>query len=172
MLVASRLNLFHAHEHCMKNAGFSFLNYAADHDGRFPYHTNGFGDALLLLVAEQGDDPRLFVAPGDDGSLFKAHLKSGADVPEAQCTRAYVQGLCETNNPEIALIFDRYPTRGGDHFRRPWGPKLREIWLLGGGHQIIPEKRWPAFRERQIQLLLGAGITGEAAEAYYNSPKR
>ena len=29
-----------------------------------------------------------------------------------------MQGLSDTNNPQIALVFDRYPTRGGDHFRR------------------------------------------------------
>jgi hypothetical protein len=44
------LNVFRAHEHCIKQAGLGFRTYAMDHDGRLPYDTNGFGNALLLLV--------------------------------------------------------------------------------------------------------------------------
>jgi hypothetical protein len=168
----NRFNLFHAHEHCMKGAGLSLLMYASEHQGRFPYHTNGFGDALILVLRESGDKGQTFTAPGDDGALLNERLKSGEDVPEARCTRAYVQGLCETNNPEIALLFDRYPTRGGDHGRRPWGPKLREVWMLGGDHRIIREGAWPKFREQQIALLVAEGIPRSEAETYYSPPRR
>jgi len=41
------------HRHCMKMAGFVLSDYAREHGGVFPYHTNGFGDALLLLVKEE-----------------------------------------------------------------------------------------------------------------------
>jgi hypothetical protein len=44
------LNVFHAHEHCIKQTGLAFRTYAVDHGGRFPYDTNGFGNALLLLA--------------------------------------------------------------------------------------------------------------------------
>jgi hypothetical protein len=172
LLVIGVLNLFHAHEHCMKNAGLSLSLYAGDHDGKFPFHTNGFGDALLLLLEAPARDAPLFTAPGDDGTLLKTHLESDTDVPETRCTRSYVQGLCETNNPEIALLFDRYPTRGGDHFRRPWGPNVREVWLLGGGMNVIPESRWPEFKARQIKLLVAEGFNRDEAEAYYRPPER
>ena len=164
-------NPFHAHEHCMKSAGMSLMLYAGDHGGKFPFHTNGFGDALLLMLDESREDTRLYTAPGDDGTLLKECLKSKADVPESRCTRSYVQGLTDTNNPEIALLFDRYPTRGGDHFRRPWGPKLRDVWLLGGGMEVIPEKRWANFRNKQIELLIAEGISRREAEAYYEPPQ-
>lgn len=156
----------------MKNAGLSLMQYASVHGGKYPFHTNGFGDALLLMLDESKEDVRLFTAPSDNGTLLSEHLKSRADVPETRCTRSYVQGLSETNNPEIALLFDRYPTRGGDHFRRPWGPKLREVWMLGGGHQMIQEKRWPDFRNKQIQLLIAEGVPRSEAEAYYQPPQR
>jgi len=116
--------LFPAHEHCMKGTGLSLRTYAMDHDGKFPFHTNGFGDAIVILLKEVYDGPKLFTAPGDDGSLYKVSMKTGAHMPEERCTRAYVQGLSDTNNPEIALVFDRYPTPGGDHFRR-LGPTWR-----------------------------------------------
>ena len=129
-VAAMWFNWFHAHEHCIKGTGLSLRTYAIEHDGRFPFHTNGFGDAIRLLLKEIGEPPREFTAPGDDARLYKECLKTGAHMPEERCTRAYVQGLSDTNNPEIALVFDRYPTRGGDHFRRPWGPLLREVAML------------------------------------------
>lgn len=159
--------LFHAHEHCIKQTGLGLRTFAVDHNGRYPFHTNGFGDALLLYLKETGDDPRLFTAPGDDGALFKECLKTGAHMPEERCTRAYVQGLSDTNNPEIALVFDRYPTRGGDHFRRPWGPLLREVSMLDGSMQVIREEKWPEFRRKQIELLVAEGISRAQAEKLY-----
>ncbi len=171
-VTAMFLNLFHAHEHCMKGAGLSLSQFALEHKGKYPFHTNGFGDALIVLLKELPDDPRLFTAPGDDGSLLKKYLKTEGDVPEERCTRAYVQGLSESNNPDIALLFDRYPTRGGDHFRRPWGPPLREVWLLGGGHSILNESAWPEFARKQIELLVAEGIPRSEAEKYFLPPEQ
>jgi hypothetical protein len=88
-------------------------------------------------------------------------------MPEERCTRAYVQGLSDTNNPRIALVFDRYPTRGGDHFRRPWGPPLREVAMLDGSMEVIREEKWPEFRRRQIELLVAESISRAQAEKLY-----
>jgi hypothetical protein len=167
LLAIPMFNLFHAHEHCIKGTGLDLRTYALAHYGKFPFHTNGFGDAILLLLKELGDDPRLFTAPGDDGSLYKECLKTGAHMAEERCTRAYVQGLSETNNPEIALVFDRYPTRGGDHFRRPWGPPLREVAMLDGSMEVIREEQWPEFKRKQIELLVAEGISRTQAEKLY-----
>jgi hypothetical protein len=166
-IAALWLNLFHAHEHCIKGTGLSLRTYALDHYGKFPFHTNGFGDAILLLLKELGEPPREFTAPGDDGSLYKECLKTGAHMPEARCTRAYVQGLSDANNPQIALVFDRYRTRGGDHFRRPWGPLLREVAMLDGSMEVIHEEKWPEFRRKQIDLLVAEGISRTQAEKLY-----
>jgi hypothetical protein len=163
--------LFPAHEHCMKQTTLSLRCYALDHDGWFPFHTNGFGDAVVLLLKEDLSGPAMFTAPGDDGSLYKECLKTGAHMPEERCTRAYVQGLSDTNNPEIALVFDRYPTRGGDHFRRPWGPPLRDVGMLDGSMVSVREEKWPEFRSKQIDLLVAEGISRAQAEKLYASFK-
>jgi hypothetical protein len=160
-------NLFHAHEHCIKGTGLSLRTYAIDHYGRFPFHTNGFGDAVVLLLKEEPEDARLFTAPGDDGSLYKECMRTGAHMPEERCTRVYVQGLSDSNNPQIALVFDRYPTRGGDHFRRPWGPLQREVGMLDGSMVTVREEKWPEFRARQIELLVAEGISRPQAERLY-----
>jgi hypothetical protein len=159
--------LFPAHEHCMKQTGLSLRTYATDHAGRFPFHTNGFGDAVVLLLKEDLCGPAMFTAPGDDGSWYKECMKTGAHMPEERCTRAYVQGLSETSNPQIALVFDRYPTRGGDHFRRPWGPLLRDVGMLDGSMVTVREEGWPEFRRNQIELLVAEGISRTQAEKLY-----
>ena len=175
-----RFNPFHAHEHCIKISGSALRTYATDHDGKFPSHTNGFGDALLLLVKEDalqaGDTNtgeytiRYITGPGDDGSVFKNALRSGGDVPEEKCSRIYVQGLTEASNPDIAILFDKKSSRGGDHFRRPWGRLLREVCMLDGSMKTIAEEKWESFSKEQIELLIQGGIKREAAERYYRNP--
>ena len=171
------LNVFHAHEHCIKQAGLAFHTYARDHDGRLPYDTNGFGNALLLLVkgGYLGDIKGVnsigpVTGPGDKGQVFKRALKTGERIPEELCSRIYIQGLSETNDPQIVILFDKKSCHGGDHFRRPWGPREREICLLDGSMQGVSDKRWPEFSSNQVELLVQAGIPREAAKKYYQLP--
>jgi hypothetical protein len=37
------------HRHCIKAAGLEMHQYASEHDGHFPTHPRGYGNALLLL---------------------------------------------------------------------------------------------------------------------------
>jgi hypothetical protein len=81
------LNGFHAHEHCMKQAGLAFKTYALDHYGRFPSDTNSFGNALLLLVKEEKENVAFITGPGDNGEIFKRALRTGEPIPERKCSR-------------------------------------------------------------------------------------
>ena len=153
-------NPFHAHEHCIQVLGSAFHFYANDHEGKYPYHTNGFGDALLLLVKEdQLPGPDWITAPGDDGKMFKECLEKGLDVPEEKCTRIYIQGLSESNaNDNVVMVFDKYPTRGGDHFPRPWGRPSRDVVMSDASGESVLEERWPAFANEQIERLVKIGF--------------
>lgn len=153
-------NLFHAHEHCSKGLSLGLRGYANDNEGRFPNHTNGFGDALLLLLKEgHVFDPRTLTAPGDDGQMFKDCLEKDLDVDETKCSRIYIQGLAETNLYDgVALAFDAYPTRGGDHFRRPWGKPIRDVAMADGSVEFIYEESWPRFATNQIERLVRIGL--------------
>lgn len=104
---------------------------------------------------------------GDDGGAYRMALTNGTHLPETNCTRIYVQGLTTNSNPEIAMLFDAYPIHGGDHFRCPWRPLVREVCLVDGSMQIIPEAGWPAFARKQIELLVASGIARTNAEEYY-----
>ncbi len=83
------------HQHCIKAAGIALWTYAEDHGGAFPYNTNGFGDALLLLVKGDYGQLSVFCGPGDDGHVLSNALTNGLHVPEEACTRVYVQGFEE-----------------------------------------------------------------------------
>jgi hypothetical protein len=158
---------FLSHEHCITQAGSSLLIYASDHGGRFPYHTNGFGDALLLV---QHAWLPSFTGPGHSTAVFENARANGTDVNEAACGRIYVQGLSESNSHEIALLFDRTPSPG-DHlhgFARMSAPLVREVGFRDGSHKSILVSEWAEFAKTQIQLLEAAGIPREIAEDYYS----
>jgi hypothetical protein len=163
----------YVHQHCIKLTSIAFRLYADDHNGQLPFSTNGFGGALLLLVksGHLTDDPlmaiRYVCGPGDDGHVFKEVLQNNSVVPEDQCTRVYIQGLSESNDPQICILFDRNSCRGGDHFRSPWGHRVWELCLLDGSMQIIRDENWPEFSRKQVELLVMAGFSRTNALHFY-----
>lgn len=149
------------------------MSYAEEHEGRFPFSTNGYGDALVMVNA--GWDESL-TGPGYNARVFERVRRTGERAPDSEFGRVYVQGLSETNDPEIALLFDKLPTPGGDHchlLQRMLAPLAREVWTVGSGHRVINETEWPAFSKHQIELLVAAGLPRAQAEMYYSEkPKR
>lgn len=156
------------HQHCMKITSMALRQYADKHQSNYPVHTNGFGDALLLLVKEGFlDDVNTLCGPLDDGHVLRAALTNGLPVPEAQCTRVYVQGLSLYDSPELCLLFDRDSHRGGDHFYGT-GKRLREVVMAdGGGFTGVVDAQWPAFVSNQVRLLQAKGFTREQIRRYY-----
>lgn len=165
-LVIHARSLPPVHQHCIKAAGSALQMYATDHGGVFPVHANGFGDALALSAAEEYDDGHCLVGADDDASWLKAAATNKTDVPEELCTRIYVQGL-NPSQCELAVLFDRYAVRGGDHFRSRRREYLREVCMADGSMQTITTNRWFAFVTNQVELLVQAGIPRATAEAYY-----
>jgi hypothetical protein len=157
----------YVHQHCIVQTGTAFRIYAADHNGHFPFSTNGFGNALLRLVKAGLVEVNTLCGPDDDGHLFAVALTNNAVVPEDQCSRVYIQGLSETNNPGICLLFDRNSCRGGDHFRSPWGHRLREVCLLDGSWKQVRDEDWPEFSRSQVELLIAAGFARTNALHFY-----
>lgn len=164
---------FWEHAHCIGQATTPLAIYASEHGGRFPAHTNGYGDALLLL--EPGVDAALN-GPGYDTRAFERARQTGAHLPERDCGRVYVPGLSETNDQAIAILFDKMPTPGGDHchgLARFVQPLSREILTIGGWHETVRESDWRTFARHQIELLVVAGITrGQAERFYAEAPAR
>jgi len=148
---------FFGHAHCMKSAGLGLESYAADHGGRFPFHANGCSAALALASSGGYCSDSELTGPG-------------------YVRRVYVQGLNRTNDGEIAILFDKVPTPGGDHchfFHRMRAASGREVYTIGSGMRFIPEREWSKYTREQVSLLVAAGISRPQAEAYYSEiPKR
>ena len=165
------------HQHCIIQTGLAFRIYADEHNGKLPFSTNGFGNALLLLT---GPDPTndytggfigCLCGPGDDGHLYREALKNHSILPEDQCTRVYIQGLSENNDSQICILFDRNSCKGGDHFCSPWGHRVREVSMLDGSMEVIPDEKWPEFSRQQVELLVAAGISRTNALHFYPAAK-
>jgi hypothetical protein len=159
---------FFGHAHCITQAGLALRIHANANAGQFPFHTNGFGDALLPLIASAGAYP--FTGPMFDSSELMAAQAARRDVDESRLGRIYVQGLSETNNPAIALLFDQWATPGGDHchgLARLSAPLGREVLWLDGSHEFVKESEWHGFATNQIVLLEAEGIDRRTAQVYY-----
>ena len=108
--------------------------------------------------------------PGYDEGPFHEALRNGTDLSEEDCRRVYVQGLTARSNPQIAILFDKIPTPGGDHCQLPirmGAPLCRDVGLVTGQAIRVPETEWPEFARKQIELLVSEGITRQEAERLY-----
>jgi len=148
-----------------------FRLYEEDHNGQLPVSTNGFGNALLILAKEYPDYIHNICGPDDDGHIFKNAIKNNSTVLENQCSRVYAQGLSETNDLQICILFDRNSCKGGDHFRSPWGHRVREGCLLDGEMVVISDEKWPEFSRQQVDLLIAAGFSRTNALHFYPAAK-
>lgn len=153
------------------------MMYASDNNGKLPYHTNGFGNALLLLVksgvlgnTNDIQTYRFLTATGDDGEVYREAIKTDAPIPEEKCSRIYIQGLTSSNNLQIAILFDKKATPGGGHFPSRSGKLIREVCLVDGSMQMVIETNWPAFASNQVELLVNDGMSRSNAEHYYRIP--
>ena len=157
------------HTHCITVADLQLHQYAAEHEGRFPSDSKGYGNALLLL------DPECYsslTGPGYDPASFHQAKSTGSDLPEEACGRVYVQGLTSKSNPEIALLFDKLPTPGGDHCpfpRRLCASLGREVLFIRLGQSFVRESDWPEFAKKQVELLIQVGIEPHEAKRLYAS---
>jgi hypothetical protein len=161
----------YVHQHCIVQAPLALKLYSSEHAGKFPTSTNGFGDALLMLARFDPTTLNCICGPDDDGHLFKEALLNNTIVPEEKCSRVYVQGLTEADNPEICILFDRNSCRGGDHFRSPWGHPLREVVLADGSWRQVRDEDWPEFSRKQVGLLVAEGFSKTDALRFYPAAK-
>ena len=162
------------HRHCIRAVPMILGEYAAANGGKYPASDRGWADALLELSKTDATDSWIpyFVGVDDHGELFTRALIDHSDIPESKCTRIYVQGLSESSNPGIAVVFDRFSTQGGDHWRGNFSqPKLREAVLLDGSMKVIKDADWAAFETHQRELLQEAGFSMEQIEAIYGLTK-
>jgi hypothetical protein len=107
--------------------------------------------------------------PGHSTQVFAEAWASKSDVDEALCGRVYVQGLDETSDPGIVVLFDKIAAPPDHcHFpRRLWAGFVREVCFVDGSWRAVPLDPWGAFAQKQINLLVEAGFARGNAERLY-----
>ena len=142
----------HDHSHCIVVAVAILEQYRLQH-GHYPYSTSGYGDAICLVTTNKNDFV-FFTAQGYSAKPFEDALELGAHVPENECGRVYVQVPGTNTNPNIVMLFDKNSRRGG-----------RET--SDARDRFVKDADWPGFAQRQIELLVAAGMPRKRAESYY-----
>jgi hypothetical protein len=86
-------------------------------------------------------------------------------VDERRCGRVYVQGLSQTNDSRIAILFDKVAAPPDHcHFpRRLWSDYFRDVGFTDGSWRSVPAEKWQEFSREQVELLVQAGLTREQA---------
>jgi hypothetical protein len=161
-----------AHAHCILFGGMQLDEFARKHEGQYPYHPKGYANALLLM---DKDCFSSLTGPGYGAEALREAKRTGSELSEAECGRVYVQGLTNNSNRQLALLFDKLPTPGGDHChlpRRLWAPLGREVWTIGMDHLFVRESDWEDFASTQVDLLVQEGIERqEALRLFASKPK-
>ena len=159
---------FLEHAHCMAAVYIGLSFYAGENNGIYPYSSKGYADGLEL-TSEKYPCPWMLTGPGYTEKIPDKLRKN--NIPENMCGRVYIQGLKQDDDGDIAIVFDKLATPGGDHchlLSRMLSPLGREVQCISGQKKFISENQWKDFSKEQIELLVKAGIPKEKAEWYYN----
>ncbi len=162
---------FWEHSHCINVAMVALDTFAAKHNGKFPFHPKGYGNALLLLNEE---DLFALTGPGYDTTAIVDAKRNEKELSEDGWGRVYVQGLNQKSHGQIALLFDKSSTPGGDHchfFNRIWAPLGREVLFVDNSFKFIEDSNWQEFCKIQVNLLTQEGFNHEEALRIFGQTK-
>jgi len=136
---------------CLKCLGFSLLNYAEQHDGRFPAG-GGCPEASLSLLYREHYLVDAYTLSGKTKSTEDAReiLERGELLGPETCDWHYVEGLTLSDDPRLALVWDKVGL-GHDGQRLPEGG--HSVWRLHGPEEVIPGSKWQEFLEEQARLM-------------------
>jgi hypothetical protein len=129
--------------------GIALREYAEDHNGDFP--TGGeTPEASLSLLYSNYVDAQWLRGKTVPLNVAEAALRKNGKLGPDSCSWHYVEGLIESDNPQIAILWDKVGlghngerVKGGGH----------EVLYVDGDSRFISGLKWPEFLEEQNQLL-------------------
>jgi hypothetical protein len=147
---------------CIKGLGLALHNYADANHGMFPLGGKT-PEASISLLAKQGlsfaDDPRGTVeilrgktAPAES---VRERLEAGQLLDSGTCGWHYVEGLQQSDNPEIAIAWDKIGL--GHNGERSEG--AHEVLFVDGSRRMVSVTEWPDFLAIQKRLLAARPVT-------------
>jgi hypothetical protein len=137
---------------CSAGLGMGLRQYAEDHGNWLP-HGEATPEASLSLLYKDDSVTALWTLGGKNipHETVEATLKRDGKLSPATCGWHYVEGLRETDNPEIAVAWDKVIGLG--HNGQRVRGMMHEVILLDSSHPNIRKEAWPEFIANQKQLL-------------------
>jgi hypothetical protein len=135
---------------CDKLLYLMLLQYAEANNGAFP--AGGPTPEGTLSVLYQLDPNIAYLLAGKTASVDDAEqlLASGKLLDPKTCSWHYVEGLRKTDNPKLALFWDKV---GLGHHGERRSEDGHTVWFIGGEHRWVSAEEWPSFISEQEKLL-------------------
>ena len=135
---------------CDTLLSLALSNYAAAHGGRYPFGESSPEASLSLLYREGFIDAEDLRPITVSAKVVRQEANSGRLLTPETCGWHYVEGLRESDSPELALFWDK---AGVGH----WGERLRGggyiVTFVGRPSRHILASEWTMFLETQRRLL-------------------
>ena len=128
--------------------------FAYDHGGRFPCSKNGAFDALSQLYPEYTPCPEVLAGISGNRKALAECIKLGKAFSEIECGWVYFQGMSVTDNPKIAILWDRIGGVSGDGRRDLKG--RHPVLFIDGDIQLVKKEQWDLFVKQQQELRFDA----------------
>jgi hypothetical protein len=159
------VDFFHRRAGMMGAVATELRVYAHDHGGWFPRSDKDSLDALRKLYPDYAGGPELAGLSGDIDAVMQC-LKEGKPLT-GKSSWVYVQGLKNTDDPTLALLWDSHPGRYGTGVNQR-GPVMRghvvsTIGMINGFETNVVDADWTNFL-RQQEELRKAALASRAAQ--------
>ena len=146
---------------CSKGLGLTLRIYAGDHDGWLPYG-GPTPEASLGLIAKDDAASAEWVLGGKNvkPEVVKAALARDEGITPETCGWHYVEGLRETDDPQIAVAWDKVEGLWHNGNRRRG--LMHEVICLDGSISFIKRSHWPKFVAEQRDKLAAVKASRES----------
>ncbi len=135
---------------CDKQLYFALVNYADAHDGEFPTGETTPEACLSLLHREPYFcNAQLLSGKNVETEVAEQILSKGELLGPDTCGWHYVPGLSLSNDPRLALFWDK-PGLGHNGQRLYGGGHI--VWFVTGDHRHISAAEWDSFAAEQKAL--------------------
>ena len=139
---------------CDKQLYLVLRNYAELHNGRFPTGQSTPEACLSLLHPEPIQaSARLLCGKNVDPEIAERVFSEGQLLGPQTCGWHYVPGLSLTDDPKLALFWDK-PGLGHNGQRLDGGGHI--VWFINDDYRHIPASKWESFLAEQNSLRQNA----------------
>ncbi len=136
--------------HCCDTGLYlGLVNYASSHGGAFPAG-EPTPEASLSLLYPALADANLLRGKTVPLAVAQAALDKNGRLDPASCGWHYVEGLTDRDAPELALFWDKV---GLGHNGQRLSAGGHSVHFISATSDYIPEDQWPAFLDKQKELL-------------------